>query len=250
MFDLYLTGPYVPFTISLALLFGLLALELVLALTGGTLLGLGADADLDIDLDVDAPDLGDFDIDFGEADPHLFDFAEPELDTDIDLDADTASAESVPVGPASWLGIGKVPTLIWIAAVLLGFGVSGVVLQGLTAMLLGVTLPAVLAAVPAALAGIWFARQFGAIFARLLPKTETTALSNRHLGRRTGVVTQGTARRGKPTEVKVKDRHGNTHYLRGEPLKDDDEITAGTEVLVLRHRHECGYRLVPLGPAS
>lgn len=248
MFDLYLTEPFVPFTIALALLFGLLALELVLALIGGTLLGLGADADLDVDLDIDAPDIGEFDIDFGDADPHLFDFAEPELDAEIDVEA--PSAENIPPGPASWLGIGKVPTLIWIAAVLLGFGVTGVVLQNLTTLLLGTTFPAALAAIPAALAGIWFAKQFGMVFARMLPKTETTALSNRHLGRRTGVVTQGTAKRGKPTEVKVTDRYGNIHYLRGEPLKDDDEIPAGTEVLVLRHRLEQGYRLVPLGPAT
>ncbi len=246
MFDLYLTEPFVPFTIALALLFGLLALELVLALLGGTLLGMGADAEIDVDLDIDAPDLGDLDIDFGEADLELFDFAEPELELEIEA----PSAEAVSPGPASWLGIGKVPTLIWIAAVLLGFGVSGVALQGFFRATLGVALPATLVALPAALAGVWFARQFGAVFASLLPKTETSALSARHLGRRIGVVTQGTAKRGKPTEVKVKDRHGNTHYLRGEPLKDDDEITAGTEVLVLRHRLEEGYRLVPLGPAT
>lgn len=248
MFDLFLTEPFVPFTIALALLFGLLALELVLALVGATLLGLGADADIDIDLDVDAPDLADLDIDFGGADPHLFDFAEPELDADLDVEA--PGTDSVAPGPASWLGIGKVPTLIWIAAVLLGFGVTGVVLQNLVTALLGTTLPASLAAIPAALAGIWFAKQFGAVFAALLPKTETSAMSSRHLGRRTGVVTQGTAKRGKPTEVKVTDRHGNTHYLRAEPLKDDDEIPAGTEVLVLRHRLEEGYRLVPLGQIS
>ena len=244
MFAPYLTEPFVPFTISLALLFGLLALELVLALVGGTLLGLGADADLDVDLDLDAPDIGDLDIDFGEADSSMFDFAEPELDADLDVSA----PESISAGPASWLGIGKVPTLIWIAAVLLGFGVTGVALQGFATAILGSTLTASLIAVPAAVAGIWFARQFGAVFARLLPKTETTAMSENHLGRRTGVVTQGTARRGHPTEVKVTDRHGNTHYLRGEPLRDDDAISAGTKVLVLRHRIEQGYRLVPLGP--
>ncbi len=246
MFDLYLTEPFVPFTIALALLFGLLALELVLAILGGTLLGLGADADIDVDLDIEAPDLGDLDIDFGDADPHLFDFAEPGLDADIEA----PSAETVSPGPASWLGIGKVPTLIWIAAVLLGFGVAGIALQGVFGALLGFAMPAGVVAIPAALAGVWFARQFGAVFASLLPKTETSALSARHLGRRIGVVTQGTAKRGKPTEVKVRDRHGNTHYLRGEPLKDEDEITAGTEVLVLRHRLEQGYRLVPLGPAT
>ena len=116
--------------------------------------------------------------------------------------------------------------------------------------LIGWLLPASIVAVPAALAGIWFAKTFGAGFARALPKTETTAMSERHLGRPTGVVTQGVAKRGRPSEVKVKDQHGNTHYLRGEPLKDEAEIAAGTEVRVLRHRFEDGYRLVRLGPAT
>ena len=243
MFDLYLTEPFVPFTIALALFFGLLALEIVLGLLGGTLLGLGADSDLDVDLDIDAPDLGDLDIDFGDADPELFDFAEPEADIDLD-GPDTAIP---PAGPAAWLGIGKMPMLIWIAALLIAFGVSGILVQAIAASTIGVALPALVAACPAAVAALWFARTFGGLFARLLPKTESTAMSARHLGRRTGVVTQGTARRGSPTEVKVTDRHGNTHYLRAEPLNDEAEIPAGTQVLVLRHRLEEGYRLVPLG---
>ena len=65
-----------------------------------------------------------------------------------------------------------------------------------------------------------------------------------------GVVTQGTARRGAPTEVRLTDRHGNTHYIRAEPLKDDDVIVAGTQVLVLRHKLNEGYRIVPLGPET
>lgn len=246
MFDLYLTGPYVPFTLSLALLFGLLALELVLALLGGTLLGLGPDADVDVDLDIDAPDLGDLDLDFGDADLDAFDFAEADVEVEVDVEAGVAPT----AGPAAWLGIGKMPVLIWIAAVLVAFGISGLVLQGLVASVLGGPLPATLAALPAAFLGIGFAKRFGAGFARLLPKTETTAVSERFLGRRTGVVTQGTARRGKPTEVRVTDRHGNTHYIRGEPLKDDAEIPAGTQVLVLRHKIDQGYRLVPIAPAT
>lgn len=244
MFDLYQTEPFVPFTIALALLFGLLLLEVVLGLLGGTLLGMGADSDFDVDLDVDAPDLGDLDIDFGDADPDLFEFGD--VETDVEFDAPDGAA--APGGPANWLGIGKMPVLIWIAALLFAFGVTGLALQTLVTSVIGFSLPPILAIFPAALAGIWFAKTFGAVFARALPKTETSALSERHLGRRTGVVTQGTARRGSPTEVKVTDRYGNVHYLRGEPLKDEDEIPAGTRVLVLRHRLGEGYRLVPLGP--
>ena len=145
MFDLYLTEPFVPFTIALALLFGLLALELILALLGGTLLGLGADADLDVDLDVDMPDLGDLDIDFGDADPELFDFAEPE--------ADVPSGDAVSAGPAAWLGMGKVPVLIWVAAVLFAFGVAGLVIQAVAVNVFA-PFPAMIAAVPAGIAAL------------------------------------------------------------------------------------------------
>ena len=239
MFDPFLAEPYVPFTISLALLFGLLALELTMALIGGTLLGLGADADVDADFDVG--DIGDFDLDMDPGD-----LVDVEL-LDVDADFDGVQSAVSSAGPASWLGVGKVPVMIWIAALLLGFGLSGTILQQLADAVLGRTLPAAVAAIPAVIAGLWFTSRFSAVFARLLPKTETTAISNRHLGRRTGTITQGVARRGKPAEVRVHDRYGNMHYLRGEPLKADDAIPTGTDVLVLRHRKDQGYRLVPLG---
>ena len=239
MFDPFLAEPYVPFTISLALLFGLLALELTMALIGGTLLGLGADADVDADFDVG--DIGDFDLDMDPGD-----LVDVEL-VDVDADFESVPSAIASAGPASWLGVGKVPVMIWIAALLLGFGLSGIILQQLTDAILGSSLPAIIAALPAAIAGLWFTSRFSSVFAKLLPKTETTAISNRHLGRRTGTITQGVARRGKPAEVRVHDRYGNMHYLRGEPLKEDDAIPAGTDVLVLRHRKDQGYRLVSLG---
>ncbi|WP_208348592.1 OB-fold-containig protein [Pseudaestuariivita rosea] len=238
MFDLLLTGPMVPFTIALALLMGLLTLELFFALLGGTLLGLGAEPELELDIpEFDAPDLSGVDLDGVELD--MVELDGPELDVEA---ADVAPA----AGPLAWLGLGKVPVIIWIAAFLLGFGVTGVAAQSVTLQSLGFALPAGLVAIPAAVAGAWFARSFGRVLARLVPKTETTALSERSLGRRIGTVTQGTARRGSLAEVRVIDRYGNFHYLRAEPLSDDDEIPQGTEVLVLRHKLGDGYRLVRL----
>ena len=238
MFDLFLTEAYAPFTVSLALLFGLLGLELAVALLGGTLLGLGADSEFDTGLDTF--DIADVDLDVDASDL---------VDVDLTVAGETAGAGSggvAPVGPAYWLGFGKVPLLIWIAAVLLGFGLSGVLLQQGSFTVFGNTLPKLLAVPIAAVVGVWFARQFSGAFARLLPKTETSALSKRHLGRRTGKVTQGNARRGTPAEVRITDRYGNIHYLRGEPLRDDETIAQGTDVLVLRHRRDQGYRLIAL----
>ncbi|MGP6087769.1 OB-fold-containig protein [Antarctobacter jejuensis] len=250
MFDMIFSDGMFPFTLALALLFGLLALEVVFGLLGGTLLGAGADGlDADApDLDVDLPDLGDMEIDLG-LDGTDIDIGDLEL-AELDLDApDTDVPDGVPDGAGSlsgWLGFGKMPALIWLAAILLSFGLSGLVIQTVANGVFGAPLPTWLASLPSAAAAIWFARQFGTLFANLLPKMETEALSERHLGRRTGVVTQGTAARGRPAEVRVTDRFGNIHYLRAEPLRDDVQIPQGTEVMVLRHRYESGYLLVAL----
>lgn len=238
MFDLLLTGPFVPFSISLALLMGLLALEVVLALIGGTLLGLGADTGIDagpgtaalanLDVGLDASDLVDVEL------------------ADLDVGVGSGPVSIMDAGPASWLGVGRVPFLIWVAALLLGFGLGGVLLQQASLGVSGSTLPVVLASAIAGGIGVWFTRQFSGVFARILPKTETEALSERHLGRRTGLITLGDAKRGSPAEVRVTDRFGNIHHLRGEPLKDGETIRQGSTVLVLRHRRQQGYRLVAL----
>ena len=50
------------------------------------------------------------------------------------------------------------------------------------------------------------------------------------------MITQGTAARGKPAEAKIKDRHGNIHYVRVEPLDDDAVFPKGSDVRLIRKR--------------
>ncbi|AZV80328.1 DUF1449 family protein [Parasedimentitalea marina] len=237
MFDFLLGGAFAPFSFALALLFGLMGLELVALLLGGSFMTGDSDAGLDIG---DAPDLGDFNLNL-DAEGALVDPADLEL---AEFDAETGV--EVSGGLASWLGLGKMPTLIWLAALLMGFGLSGLGLQIALQELFGLTAPALLAAVPAGAFGLWFARGFGGVFARLLPQTETEVSSMDQLGRRRGIITQGTAARGRPAEVRVIDRFGNAHHLRAEPLRDDETLTQGTEVMVLRDRRSGTYVLIGL----
>ena len=231
-----------PFTLALALLFGLMMLELIAALLGGSLLGVDGDADLDIDLDTDFDVDVDFDID-GEFSATDFSSWEAEMG---EAAAETGDADAG--GGSDWLGLSRVPTLIWLAAVLLAFGLTGLVIQSAAQAFLGTLLSPWAVAFPAGAAGVWFSSRFAKLFARIIPKSESSAVSTNHLGRRRGVVSQGTAARGKPAEVRVMDGHGNAHYLRAEPLRDSDAITQGTEVLVMRKSREEGYRLVALTP--
>ncbi|MEL0437023.1 OB-fold-containig protein [Phycobacter sp. K97] len=248
MLDFLLEGAFAPFTLALALLTGLMVLELVALLLGGSLIGSDGDADLDlgagevgdIDLDLDGANLGGIEgIDAADLDL-------PDADLDLELAPDTSAdaAVSAPTGLAGWLGLGRMPTVIWLGTVLLGFGLSGMGLQVVLSSTFGLLAPAWVAAIPAGAFAFWFARVFGAGFARLLPQTETEVLSERNLGRRRGIVTQGTAARGRPAEVRVIDGYGNAHYLRAEPLKEGETIAQGTEVLVIRDRRKGSYVLV------
>jgi len=234
MFDFLLEGAFAPFTMALALLFGLLALELIALILGGSLLAGEGEVDLDM---TDTPDLDIGDLDLGvEAD---IDLGEYEL-AKVETDAPEVGAS----GPLGWFGLGRVPVMIWLVVLLAGFGLSGVGRQLALRVLLGFALSAWVAALPAGAFGLWFARGFGGVFARLLPKTETEAMSERRLARRRGVITQGTAAKGRPAEVRVIDRFGNAHYLRAEPLQDKDALEQGTEVLVLRDRRHDRFVLV------
>lgn len=220
--DGLLSSTFAPFTGALALLFALFLLEIVLLLVGGSLFTGG-----------DAPDLG------------------ADIDLDADLDLDLSNDLEAPTGTSSGgilaaLGLADAPLMVWVASVLLGFGLSGLAVQGAANAALGAPLPGWVAAIPAAAAALGFARRFTGLFGRLLPQNYSEAVSETQLGRRRGIITVGTAARGRPAEVRVTDRHGNMHYLRAEPMSDTDTLPQGTEVLVLRDPRSRSYRLLPL----
>ena len=245
MIEAFLTPHMAPYTLAFALLMGLVCLELFFALLGLSLMGDGGDADFDVsDFAPEAVDLGDpgLDIDVDALDG--VDIDELELPA---FEAEVADAsEGADGGALGWLGMGKAPFVLWLASLLLGFGVTGVVLVNVVQNLMGFTLPLWGSLPVSAVVAVGFARRFGAVFARLLPKTETSALSRNRLARRRGVVSQGTARRDHPAEVRVTDYFGNLHYIRAEPLQDASTMPQGTEVLVVRHRPSGGYRLIAL----
>jgi len=233
MSDFLLSPPVVPFTLALGLLAGLLVIEIAALMLGGSVLAKDADQlDFDgvepgLDLSADAPAL-----------PAPTDLAQMDLGgidaADLDLGGPPALPE--PTGLAAVLGIGRVPFLIWLAAALAGFGLSGYLLQSLIARVFGGPLPGLIAVLPAAAAGLWFARGYGRALSRLIPGTESSVRSKAMLNAKRGVVSQGTARAGSPAEVRVVDSFGNLHFIRAEPLDARAALPQGSEVLVLRLR--------------
>lgn len=216
MLDVFLNPQSLPFASALAIVLALFLLEILSLLLGSSVLGIGADAP-DVDMDMDA----DFD-----------------LSLDIDADAaDLVETEvSGPSGLLGWLGVGEVPFLIWLVCFLTMFGLSGLILQSVVLSAFGIAVPMLVATAVALVPAVTLTRFITGWVAAIMPKTETSAMRRRFLGGHRGTITQGTAARGKPAEAKIKDRFGNTHYLRVEPLYDDGVFPQGSDVTLIRKR--------------
>jgi hypothetical protein len=219
MFTTFLSPESLPFAVALAVTAGLFILEIVSSLLGGTLLGLGGNAP-DVDIDIDA----DFDL-------------SADIDFEgLDIDVDGIDGPDTPSAILGWIGARDVPFLIWLVSFLTMFGLLGLILQSAATALIGAPLYTLLAVLIACVPALGVTRVIANWVALIMPKTESSAMRTRFLGGHRGTITQGTAQRGKPAEAKIKDRHGNLHYLRVEPLDDDGVFSKGSDVTLIRKR--------------
>jgi hypothetical protein len=133
-----------------------------------------------------------------------------------------------------WLHMGKVPALVLLLLFLCGYTVFGYSLQLVANGLFGGFLPAWLAGLLAVPAGMATVRGLGSLIAHIIPRDETSVVSEQSLVGRVGVIVGGGARRGLAAQAKVKDSHGRSHYLMVEPDMDDEVFNEGTQVLIVR----------------
>jgi hypothetical protein len=133
-----------------------------------------------------------------------------------------------------WLHVGKVPALVLLLLFLCGYTVFGYSLQVVANGLFGTYLPAALAGVLAVPAGMATVRGLGALIAHIIPRDETSAVSEQSLVGRVAVIVNGGARRGLAAQARVKDSYGRTHYMMVEPDIEEEIFDEGTEVLIVR----------------
>lgn len=148
---------------------------------------------------------------------------------DRDLDHDGAVD-----GPLGWLHVGKVPLLVLLILFLFGFALCGYLVQMFARGVFGGFAPAWIAVLPAFLMGLTTVRGLGALIAHIVPKDESSAVSELSLIGRAGLVTAGTARSGLAAQVRVRDALGRAHYLMVEPDLPDDTFAEGTAVLIVK----------------
>jgi hypothetical protein len=214
--ELLSSAENVPFFVALAVMLGILAMELL-----GSMIGASLSSFLESGFDLD-------------------------VDAEAGLEIDGGDGGSALSRVLSWLRVGEVPVLMLLVVFLTSFGLVGLVGQSMLHGLLGVYAPSWLMAVPAFVLALPCTRTFGGLIAWLVPKDETTAISEVALVGRVAVMTLATARAGEPAEAKTTDLHGQVHYLRVEPDEEGVELERGAEVLLVAYdgTHYRGIRNV------
>jgi hypothetical protein len=133
-----------------------------------------------------------------------------------------------------WLHVGRVPALVLLLLFLTGYVLFGYGLQMVAHGLFGGYLPAWMAGLLAVPSGMATVRGLGSLIAHIVPRDETSAVSEQSLVGRVGVVTAGGARRGLAAQARVRDALGRSHYLMVEPDIDDEVFEEGAQVLIVR----------------
>lgn len=131
----------------------------------------------------------------------------------------------------SWLNAGGVPLLVLIMIWLACFAIAGFAIQGVAQSIAG-TLPTIIAGVGALVIAAPATRTLSRWTARIIPREETSIVSQADFIGLTGTVTLGPLDQGKPGRVRVRDRHGNIHVLQTKGA-GDHVITQGSAVLIV-----------------
>ena len=157
----------------------------------------------------------------------------------LDMDADVHAEGGDLLG---WLGVGRVPFLMLLVVFLALFGLTGLAIQQFAG-----PLSPWLAGPAAAVASLPLTSIAARGLARIMPQDETTAVSLDSLIGKRGTITIGTARRGFPAQARVKDVHGQPHYVMVEPHDEAHPLAEGDTILLARRD---GNIFIGLGEAD
>lgn len=146
------------------------------------------------------------------------------------------TAEGAPDGWLGWLGVGRVPVLMLLVVFLCGFGISGYALQAATIEAAGFALHPALASLGALAAALPITHWGAGLLARVMPKSETEAVSLAGFEGQVATITTGVAQAGLAAEAKLQDGFGQTHYVRVEPEEGTQRLPPGTRVRLLRRQ--------------
>ena len=137
-----------------------------------------------------------------------------------------------------WLGFGRLPLLMLLVVFLACFSVIGLVGQQIAVSTIGTLLPGWIAIPAAGVAALPATGGMARIVGAIMPRDETTAIGIDQLIGLHAQILVGTAAAGSPAKARVRDFHGQTHYVMVEPDTPDTRFTEGTEILLVRRENQ------------
>lgn len=156
------------------------------------------------------------------------------LDINLDLDTPDPAAGGWLL---DWLGIGRVPYLVSLAAFLFIFGMLGLVFQDIQFEVIGTALPWPIVAMGCGMAALPALRYLNRGLGRIWPKEiESTAVSQDSLVGHEAVVVLGQITQSELGQIKMRDSNGTLHY--GLALADSESETyaSGDRLLIVGRR--------------
>ncbi|MCV2403183.1 YqiJ family protein [Marinomonas sp. C2222] len=143
----------------------------------------------------------------------------------------------------SWLALDRLPMIIWLVIFLTIFSLSGYVFNIVWLFANEESFITPVISVPMAL---FFAAlltgRVGALIALILPKEESSAMSDDDFVGVVAQITVGSARMGCSAEAKYIDKFNQLHYVLVQPFENDDEFVSGDKVILVKK--ETGFWLV------
>jgi len=155
---------------------------------------------------------------------------------DMDFEVDAEVTHGGLTGILGWIGLNKLPLMIWFVLFLACFSIVGYSSNYLMVSIFGVFLPPLVSSLIAFFIGITITGRIGKRLAHYMPKNESSAISTDTFSGRVATITSGTARLGSPTEASFVDNFKQKHYVLVEPQDAVQEFHVGESVVLLEKR--------------
>jgi hypothetical protein len=156
------------------------------------------------------------------------------IDLDIDVDTDLPTGGLTPL--LGWLCLNRLPLLIWLILFLTCFGIAGYTINYLLLNNLTVSLSEYLVYGSSFIFSLYATHYIGQPLSRLLPKNESSAISNNSFTGLIATITIGTAKPESPAEASLTDNFNQKHYVLVTPDNDNEEFNQGQQVVLVEKK--------------
>jgi len=153
------------------------------------------------------------------------------FELDVEIDTDISANGLTPL--LGWLYLNKLPLLVWAVLFLTSFSISGYTFNFVVLGTFSATLPTFIAYIFAFTLAIFMTRLIGKPLAKILPKNESSAVSNHSFTGLVAKITIGTAKKNSPAEAVLVDQFNQKHYVLVAPDDSNDTFNQSEEVVLV-----------------